>query len=68
MLASGLVDVVIEAGLQAYDVQALVPIIESAGGVITAWDGTDPQNGGTVLACGDAGLHRQVVARLRAAG
>lgn len=37
MLASGFVDVIVEASLQPYDVQALMPIIEGAGGVITAW-------------------------------
>ena len=34
-LAMGLVDVVIENGLQPYDVQALIPIVQAAGGVIT---------------------------------
>ena len=66
MLASGLVDAVIEAGLQPWDVQALVPIIEGAGGVITAWDGGDAQHGGTVLACGDRRLHAQLMDELRA--
>jgi myo-inositol-1(or 4)-monophosphatase len=65
MLASGLVDAVIEAGLQPWDVQALVPIIEGAGGIITAWNGDDVQNGGTVLACGDARLHAQLLRELR---
>lgn len=64
MLAMGLVDAVIESGLQTYDVQALMPIIRGAGGVITAWDGSDPQQGGTVLACGDATLHAQLQQRL----
>lgn len=64
MLASGHVDAVIEAGLQPWDVQALVPIIEGAGGIVTAWDGGDVQHGGTVLACGDARLHAALVARL----
>ena len=65
MLASGHVDAVIEAGLQPYDVQALIPIIEGAGGMMTAWDGSDAQDGGTVVACGDAALHAELVARLR---
>jgi myo-inositol-1(or 4)-monophosphatase len=64
MLASGHVDAVIEAGLQPWDVQALVPIIEGAGGIVTAWDGGDVQHGGTVLACGDRRLHAALVARL----
>ena len=46
-------------------VQALVPIIEGAGGVITAWDGGDVQHGGTVLACGDRRLHAYLMNELR---
>jgi myo-inositol-1(or 4)-monophosphatase len=61
MLASGFVDVIIEAALQPYDVQALIPIIEAAGGRMTAWDGSTAQNGGTVLACGDPTLHAQLI-------
>lgn len=67
MLASGHVDAVIEAGLQTYDVQALIPIIEGAGGVMTAWDGGDAQHGGPVVAAGDPVLHAQLVAQLSAA-
>jgi myo-inositol-1(or 4)-monophosphatase len=61
MLAHGLVDVVMETRLATYDVQALVPIIEGAGGVITSWEGNDPQQGGSVLACGDPALHAQLL-------
>ncbi len=57
LLAAGHVDLVIEAGLQAYDVQALIPVIEGAGGIVTDWEGGDPQNGGRVLAAGDPALH-----------
>ncbi|WP_434729392.1 histidinol-phosphatase [Pseudomonas soli] len=65
MLASGFVDVIVEASLQPYDVQALMPIIEGAGGVITSWDGGSAQDGGCVVACGDPALHAQVLAMLR---
>ena len=65
MLASGFVDVIVEASLQPYDVQALMPIIEGAGGVITAWDGGTAQHGGAVVACGDPVLHAKVVEMLR---
>lgn len=68
MLASGHVDAVIEAGLQTYDVQALIPIIEGAGGVMTAWDGGDAQQGGAVVAAGDPVLHAQLVERLMRGG
>lgn len=65
MLASGFVDAIVEASLQPYDVQALMPIVEGAGGVMTTWDGGDAQHGGAIIACGDPALHAQLVARLR---
>lgn len=61
MLASGFVDVIVEATMFPWDVQALIPIVEGAGGVITAWDGGRPENAANVVACGDRRLHDQVV-------
>jgi myo-inositol-1(or 4)-monophosphatase len=65
MVASGFVDAVIEAGLKPYDVQAIMPIIEGAGGIVSTWDGKDAQHGGTIVACGDPRLHARLVERLR---
>lgn len=64
MVAAGHVDAVIEAGLKPYDVQALIPIIEGAGGIVTSWDGGNAQHGGAVVACGDRQLHRHILALL----
>jgi myo-inositol-1(or 4)-monophosphatase len=63
-LAMGLVDVVMENGLQAYDIQALIPIIQAAGGVVTNWSGGPCDQGGSVIACGDPGLHRDLIKKL----
>lgn len=57
LIASGTVDLVIEAQLQPWDVAALVPVVRGAGGVITAWDGGPAHAGGRVIAAGDADLH-----------
>ncbi|WP_428647217.1 histidinol-phosphatase [Roseibium sp.] len=57
MVAAGHADAVIETGLQAYDIVALVPIIEGAGGVVTTWTGGSPAEGGQILASGDPRLH-----------
>jgi myo-inositol-1(or 4)-monophosphatase len=65
-LAMGLVDVVIENGLQAYDIQALIPIMEAAGGRVSNWSGGPCDEGGPVLACGDPNLHETLVSRLSA--
>lgn len=70
LLAHGLVDLVLEAHLDVHDVQALIPVVEAAGGVITTWEGGDAQHGGSVIACGDPTLHQQLlplIARLRTA-
>ncbi len=60
-LAMGFVDVVIESGLQPYDVQALMPIVEGAGGAITNWSGGNCDQGGAVVACGARTLHAKVL-------
>jgi myo-inositol-1(or 4)-monophosphatase len=64
LLAMGQVDIVVEANLQSYDIAALIPIIELAGGVVTTWTGGDAQHGGTVIAAGDARLHEAALALL----
>ena len=64
MLAAGHIDVVIESGLKPYDIVALIPIIEGAGGAVTSWDGGSAAKGGSVVACGDKRLHEAVLKRL----
>ena len=59
-LALGFVDLIIEAGFQAWDVAALVPIVEGAGGVMTSWSG-DSDLGKTILAAGDARVHAEAM-------
>ncbi|MFZ1991541.1 MAG: histidinol-phosphatase [Alphaproteobacteria bacterium] len=56
-IAMGFLDLVVEAGLKPYDIHALIPIIEGAGGVVTAWDGGSANDGGDVVAAGDARTH-----------
>ncbi|WP_430522404.1 histidinol-phosphatase [Marinovum algicola] len=67
LLAAGQVDLVIEAGLNAYDIQAPIAVIEAAGGVVTDWQGRPVHNGGQVLAAGNAELHRAAMAKLNSA-
>ena len=57
MIAAGHIDLVVEVGLQAYDIVALIPIIEQAGGVITNWDGGPAENGGEIVAAATPKLH-----------
>ncbi len=57
LLAAGFVDLIVESGLKSYDIVALIPIIEKAGGVITTWDGKPATAGGNVIAAGDPRIH-----------
>jgi myo-inositol-1(or 4)-monophosphatase len=61
LLAAGHIDLVIEGDLMPWDIQALIPIVEGAGGIITLWDGAPIRAGGWVVAAGDAELHARAV-------
>ena len=61
MLAAGFVDLVVETGLHPYDIVALVPIIEKAGGVITTWDGGPAEKAGNILAAATRELHAKAL-------
>ena len=65
MLAAGHVDLVIETELKPYDIAALIPIVTGAGGIVTTWEGKPAQNGGRIVAAGDARVHQAALALLK---
>ena len=65
LLAMGFIDLVIEATLKPYDIQALIPIIEGAGGRVTNWLGEAADQGGQIVAAGDARIHDAALSILR---
>ncbi len=66
LIAAGQIDLVIEAGLLAYDVQGPIAVIEAAGGIVTDWLGNPCPNGGRVLAAANRDIHAQALALLNA--
>lgn len=54
MIAAGHMDCVIESGLKPFDIQALIPILQGAGGGVCSWRGESAAQGGRVLAFSDA--------------
>ncbi len=64
LLAAGQVDLVIEAGLQPYDVQAPIAVIEAAGGIVTDWRGAPAPQGGRILASANPAIHAEALAIL----
>jgi histidinol phosphatase-like enzyme (inositol monophosphatase family) len=64
LLAAGQIDLVIEAGLNAYDIQAPIAVIEAAGGIVTDWQGGPVHAGGRALAASTPELHAAALQRL----
>ena len=64
LLAAGQVDLVIEAGLNAYDIQAPIAVITAAGGIVTDWQGGPVHDGGRALAAATPALHGAALALL----
>ena len=64
LIAAGQIDLVIEAGLQAYDVQGPIAVIEAAGGIVSDWQGRPCPNGGRVLAAANRAIHAEALALL----
>ena len=66
LVATGFVDLVLEASLKPYDFCAMVPIVEGAGGVATDWRGRSLHlaSDGRILVAGDRRLHGAALALL----
>ena len=60
-LALGFIDIIIEANFNRWDVAALIPLIEGAGGIMTSWDGSHCREGKTIVACGDKRVHEEAI-------
>ncbi|MEM1273249.1 MAG: inositol monophosphatase family protein [Pseudomonadota bacterium] len=67
LLAAGHVDLIIEAGLQSYDIAAPIAVIEAAGGIVTDWSGGPAYGGGRALAAASPELHNAALALLQGA-
>ena len=65
MLAAGFADIVIDPGLQPYDIVALIALIEQAGGIVTTLDGNRAENGGDIIAAATPDLHKAAMERMR---
>ena len=65
LLALGQVDLVIEAGLQQYDIAGPLAVVEAAGGIVTDWQGGSAAKGGQVIAAASRDLHAQALEMLR---
>lgn len=68
LLAAGHVDLVVEAGLEPYDIHGPMAVVRAAGGVVTDWRGGPAQEGGRVIAAANGTLHEAALAILGRTG
>jgi len=65
LAAAGQLDLVIETGLKAWDIEAAIPLLHGAGGSVTDWQGGPiGSTGGACLIAGDAACRDQAIATL----
>ncbi len=57
LLAAGQIELVIEAGLNPYDIQGPIAVVQAAGGIVTDWEGRPAHNGGHAIAAANADIH-----------
>ena len=62
LLADGYIDIILESGLNCYDIRALIPIVRNSGGSIKTWNGQSPNDGGKVIATSSRKLLSEVQA------
>lgn len=65
LVAAGQIDLVIEAALNAYDIQAPIAVIHAAGGIVTDWQGGPAHDGGRAIAAANPEIHAQALAILK---
>jgi histidinol phosphatase-like enzyme (inositol monophosphatase family) len=67
LLAAGHIDLVVEAGLKAWDIVPLLPIVTAAGGIATDWSGAPAEHSDRAVFAANRALHAQALAALAGA-
>ena len=60
LLSDGYVDIILESGLKPWDIRALEPIINNAGGILKTWEGDRIFNGGRIVATSNVQLFKKI--------
>ena len=68
MVAAGTMDIALETGLKPWDIEAIIPVIENAGGLVSNWCGSEVgPEAGQVIAAGSKSLLDQALRHLKPA-
>ena len=64
-LAEGRLDIVIQCSNKIWDIHPLIPIIKSAGGIVSDWKNNFPKNGGNILVSNNNKNHKKLLKLLK---
>ena len=64
-LAEGKIDVVIQAANKIWDINPLIPIIKSAGGIVSNWKNESAAKGGNILVSSNRNIHNKLLKLLK---
>ncbi len=65
LMAAGHADLVVETELKIYDIAALIPIVRNAGGIVTNFEGNEPDDSGNIIAAATKELHAATLEIMR---
>jgi fructose-1,6-bisphosphatase/inositol monophosphatase family enzyme len=65
MVAAGVMDLVVEASLECWDIESAIPLVQGAGGVVSDWTGAPVgRHGGRIAIAGDQALLDEALVHL----
>ncbi len=63
--AEGKLDIVLQCSNRIWDIHPLIPIIKAAGGIITTWNGKNPERAGNIICSANKSLHNKILKILK---
>ena len=61
LLAEGRIDIVIQCANKIWYIHPIIPIVKSAGGIITTWDNKNAVKAGNILVSNNISNHRKII-------
>tara|TARA_B100000965_G_scaffold252033_2_gene212027 strand:- start:1152 stop:1949 length:798 start_codon:yes stop_codon:yes gene_type:complete len=66
-LADGRLDIVVQCANKIWDIHALIPIINAAGGIVTTWENKNPKLAGNIVVSNNLKNHKKILKLLQPA-
>lgn len=60
LLSSGKADIVLDAVMKKWDIMALIPVVRGANGIISSWEGGEPDDASSIIAASRS-LHPKLI-------